>query len=88
MRASTFSVALVSAFGGAGRCILEEVSLCDAHPHDANGSWLLNPPEAHLATTYRITSATEKVSAHVGFYTKNGQFHPLIPPPTTELKIR
>ena len=34
------------------------------------------------------TSATEKVSAHVGFYTKNGVFHPLIPPPTTELKIR
>jgi len=30
----------------------------------------------------------EKVSAHVGFYTKNGQFHQLIPPPTTELKIR
>ena len=34
------------------------------------------------------TSATEKVSAHVGFYTKNGLFHPLIPLPTTELKIR
>ena len=34
------------------------------------------------------TSATEKVSAHVGFYTKNGLFHALIPPPTTELKIR
>ena len=34
------------------------------------------------------TSATKKVSADVGFYTKNGLFHPLIPPPTTELKIR
>jgi len=42
--------------------------------------------ETELATP--ATSATEKVSTHVGFYTKNGQFHPLIPPPTTELKIR
>jgi len=30
----------------------------------------------------------KEVSAHVGFYTKNGHFHPLIPLPTTELKIR
>jgi len=37
---------------------------------------------------FNYTSATEKVSAHVGFYTKNGYLHPLIPPPTTELKIR
>jgi len=30
----------------------------------------------------------KKVSAHVGFYTKNSQFHPLIPPPISGLKIR
>jgi len=41
-----------------------------------------------VASAYYHTSATEKVSAHVGFYTKNSHFHLIIPPPTTELKIR
>ena len=45
-------------------------------------------PKIHPRLLQVHTSATEKVSAHVGFYTKNGLFHALIPPPTTELKIR
>ena len=39
-------------------------------------------------TLHYCTSATEKVSACMGFYTKNSHFPPLIPLPTTEFKIR
>jgi len=46
-----------------------------------------NKKTGHCVGVY-CTSATEKVRSHVRFYTKNGQFHPLIAPPTTELKIR
>jgi len=33
------------------------------------------------------TSGRQKVSGQERFYTKNGQFHTLIPPPIHELKI-
>ena len=57
--------------------------------HTLSGSWhqgvriLLK-----FGSTSTCTSATKKVSARMRFYTKNSHFHPLIPPPTTELKIR